>query len=91
MATSGDSYKMYVSNAVNIGEVTGVREEQAAFYASSFCMVNDSEICILFEKPKDWNSDIKCWAWDAAGNFTGGIWSGMARTKVSMIDTGNEV
>ncbi len=91
LATSGDNYKMYVSNAVNIDEVTSIKEEQATFHAPSFCVVNDGETCAFFEKPKDWSSDIKCWAWNAAGNFTGGTWPGVACTKVGVTDNGNEV
>ncbi|WP_249858484.1 alpha-amylase family glycosyl hydrolase [Prevotella sp. TCVGH] len=91
LATSGDNYKMYVSNAVNIDEVTSIKEEQATFHAPSFCVVNDGETCAFFEKPKDWSSDIMCWAWNDAGNFTGGSWPGVACTKVGVTDTGNEV
>lgn len=82
---------MYVSNAVNIDEVTSIKEEQATFHAPSFCVVNDGETCAFFEKPKDWSSDIKCWAWNAAGNFTGGTWPGVACVKVGVTDNGNEV
>lgn len=91
LATSGDNYKMFVSNAVNIDEVTSIKEEQAIFHAPSFCVVNDGETCAFFEKPKDWSSDVKCWAWNAAGNFTGGTWPGVACTKVGVTDSGNEV
>lgn len=91
LATSGDNYKMYVSNAVNIDEVTSIKEEQATFHAPSFCVVNDGETCAFFEKPKDWSSDIKCWAWNDAGNFTGGTWPGVACTKIGVTDSGNEV
>lgn len=90
-ATSGDNYKMYVSNAVNIDEVTSIKEEKSTFRAPSFCVVNDGETCAFFEKPKDWSSDIKCWAWNATGNFTGGTWPGVACTKVGVTDSGNEV
>lgn len=91
LATSGDNYKMYVSNAVNIDEVTSIKEEKSTFRAPSFCVVNDGETCAFFEKPKDWSSDIKCWAWNDAGNFTGGEWPGVACTKVGVTDSGNEV
>ena len=91
LATSGDNYKMYVSNAVNIDEVTSIKEEKSTFRAPSFCVVNDGETCAFFEKPKDWSSDIKCWAWNAAGKFTGGKWPGVACTKVGVNDNGNEV
>lgn len=91
LATSGDNYKMYVSNAVNIDEITSIKEEQATFRAPSFCVVNDGETCAFFEKPKDWSSDIKCWAWNATGNFTGGTWPGVACTKIGVTDSGNEV
>ena len=91
IATSGDNYKMYVSNAVNIDEVTSIKEEKSTFRAPSFCVVNDGETCAFFEKPKDWSSDIKCWAWNAAGKFTGGKWPGVACTKVGVNDNGNEV
>lgn len=91
LATSGDNYKMYVSNAVNIDEVTSIKEEKSTFRAPSFCVVNDGETCAFFEKPKDWSSDIKCWAWNAAGNFTGGAWPGVACTKVGVTNSGNEV
>ena len=91
LAASGDNYKMYVSNAVNIDEVTSIKEEKSTFRAPSFCVVNDGETCAFFEKPKDWSSDIKCWAWNDAGNFTGGVWPGVACTKVGVTDSGNEV
>lgn len=91
LATSGDNYKMYVSNALNIDEVTSIKEEQATFRAPSSCVVNDGETCAFFEKPKDWSSDIKCWAWNATGNFTGGTWPGVSCTKVGVTDSGNEV
>lgn len=91
LATSGDNYKMYVSNAVNIDEVTSIKEEKSTFRVPSFCVVNDGETCAFFEKPKDWSSDIKCWAWNATGNFTGGTWPGVACTKVGVNDNGNEV
>lgn len=91
LATSGDNYKMYVSNAVNIDEVTSIKEEKSTFRAPSFCVVNDGETCAFFEKPKDWSSDIKCWAWNATGNLTGGTWPGVSCTKVGVTDSGNEV
>ena len=91
LATSGDNYTMYVSNAVNINEVTSIKEEKSTFHAPSFCVVNDGETCAFFEKPKDWSSDIKCWAWNATGNFTGGTWPGVACTKVGVTNSGNEV
>ncbi|WP_025072051.1 alpha-amylase family glycosyl hydrolase [Hoylesella timonensis] len=91
LATSGDNYKMYVSNAVNIDKVKSIKEEKSTFHAPSFCVVNDGETCAFFEKPKDWSSDIKCWAWNDTGNFTGGTWPGVACTKVGVTDSGNEV
>lgn len=91
LATSGDNYKMYVSNAVNINEVTSIKEEKSTFHAPSFCVVNDGETCAFFEKPKNWSSDIKCWAWNAVGYFTGGGWPGVACTKVGVTNSGNEV
>ena len=91
LAASGDNYKMYVSNAVNIDEVTSIKEEKSTFRAPSFCVVNDGETCAFFEKPKDWSSDIKCWAWNAAGSFTGDGWPGVACTKVGVTNSGNEV
>lgn len=91
LATLGDNYKMYVSNAVNIDKVTSIKEEKSTFHAPSFCVVKDGETCAFFEKPKNWSSDIKCWAWNAAGNFTGGTWPGVSCTKVGVTDSGNEV
>ena len=39
------------------------------------CEVKDGEICAFFEAPTSY-TNVKCWAWDANNNYTGGEWPG---------------
>ena len=47
-------------------------------------------IFAYFLAPSDW-SQVDCWAWSGAGNFTGGNWPGVACTKIGVKKNGLDV
>ena len=47
-------------------------------------------IFAYFLAPSDW-SQVDCWAWSDAGNFTGGKWPGVACTKTGVKKNGLDV
>ena len=47
-------------------------------------------IFAYFLAPADW-SQVDCWAWSDAGNFTGGKWPGVACTKTGVKKNGLDV
>lgn len=80
LALEGTNFKMYVSNTVDLSALDNITED--TFTAPSFCVVNEGETCAFFEAPKTWGSIIRCWAWDASNNYTGGNWPGVACQQV---------
>ncbi|WP_262278959.1 alpha-amylase family glycosyl hydrolase [Hallella absiana] len=93
LACEGENFKYYVSNGLDISGIKSIKDEVSSWKAPSFCKVNDGEICAFFEVPSSWSgyAAIKCWAWDANGNYTGGSWPGATCTKVGTTDAGNAV
>ena len=79
LAVEGTNYKMYVSEGVDISALDDIKED--TFTAPDFCVVDEGEVCAFFEAPTSWTT-VKCWAWDASNNYTGGSWPGAACTKV---------
>ena len=79
LAVEGTNYKLYVSNSVDLSALDEIQED--TFIAPDFCTVTDGEVCAFFEAPNSW-SIVKCWAWDASNNYTGGAWPGASCTKV---------
>lgn len=79
LALEGTQYKMYVSEGVDLSALDDIHEE--TFVAPDFCQVADGEICAFYEAPTSW-ATVKCWAWDAQNNYTGGSWPGAACTKI---------
>ena len=73
LALEGTNYKMYVSEGVDISALDDVKEDE--FVAPDCCEVKDGEICAFFEAPTSY-TNVKCWAWDANNNYTGGEWPG---------------
>ena len=79
LALEGTSYKLYVTPSVDISALDNIKED--TFTAPDFCTVANGEVCAFFEAPTSWTT-VKCWAWDAQNNYTGGKWPGAACTKV---------
>lgn len=79
LALEGTNFKMYVSNSLDISALDDVKEDE--FNAPDCCVVNDGETCAFYEAPTSY-TNVKCWAWDASNNYTGGSWPGAACTKV---------
>lgn len=79
LAVEGVNYKMYVSSNVDISALDNVKED--AFDVPACAVVNEGETCAFFEAPTSY-TDVKCWAWDSANNYTGGTWPGVPCTKV---------
>ncbi len=42
--------------------------------------MKEGEQAVFFERPDDWGSSIKVWAWNNNSNFTGGNWPGEKAT-----------
>ena len=51
----------------------------------------EGKVFAYFEKPSEWGTDVKVWAWNGATNYTGGSWPGEAATKVGTASNGNEI
>lgn len=79
LALEGTNFKMYVSNSLDISALDNVKEDE--FKAPDYCVVNDGETCAFYEAPTSY-TNVKCWAWDASNNYTGGKWPGASCTKV---------
>jgi hypothetical protein len=79
LALEGTNFKLYATENVDLSALEDIHEE--TFVVPSFCTVSDGEVCAFFEAPNSW-STVKCWAWDATNNYTGGEWPGVACTKI---------
>ncbi len=79
LALEGTNFKLYATENVDLSALEDIHEE--TFVAPSFCTVADGEVCAFFEAPTSWTT-VKCWAWDANNNYTGGAWPGTTCTKV---------
>lgn len=42
--------------------------------------MSKGEQAVFFERPSDWGSSVKVWAWNDTKNFTGGTWPGQSAT-----------
>ena len=51
---------------------------------------SQGELCAFFEAPASW-TNVKCWAWNASQNFTGGSWPGVACQRLGRAENGNIV
>ncbi|MBQ7421574.1 MAG: starch-binding protein [Prevotella sp.] len=90
LAAEGESYKIYVSNEVNIDGIDDITSEEEAFTIPDCCTWEDGETFAFFEAPTTWDN-IKCWRWDNSYNYTGNSWPGVACTKVGTAPNGNSV
>ena len=90
MAVKGTNYMLFVSGNVDLSAVEAIDSEVSTFTAPDFCTITDGEVCAFFEAPKSWTS-VKCWAWDSAGNYTGGTWPGASCTRVGTTADGLSV
>lgn len=79
LVLEGTNYKMFVSGDADLSALDDIHED--TFVAPDFCQVADGEVCAFYEAPTSW-STVKCWAWDAQNNYTGGSWPGADCTKV---------
>lgn len=92
LATSGEAYKYYVSNTVDISEVKKITENNTpSFKAPACCVVNKGETCAFFEAPSYWDNTVFCWRWDHNANYTGGTWPGTECQYVGNAPNGNKV
>lgn len=95
LACSGDNFKYYVSNGLDLSAINSIKDEASNWAPPSFCKVSEGETCAFFEVPYTWSSvtKINCWAWDSNGNYTGGTghWPGVTCTKVGTTTAGNAV
>ena len=78
LALEGPSFRMYVSNSLDISALDDVKEDE--FVAPDCCVVNDGEICAFFEAPTSYK-DVKCYTWRGSTQYGGG-WPGQACTIV---------
>ena len=78
LALEGPSFRMYVSNSLDISALDDVKEDE--FVAPDCCVVNDGEICAFFEAPTSYK-DVKCYTWRGSTQY-GGSWPGQACTIV---------
>ena len=78
LAVEGTSYKMYVSENVDISALDNIKDNE--FTAPDCCVVNDGEICAFFEAPTNYTS-VKGYAWRGSIEYAG-AWPGQACTKV---------
>ena len=78
LALEGPSFRMYVSNSLDISALDDVKEDE--FVAPDCCVVNDGEICAFFEAPTTYK-DVKCYTWRGSTQY-GGSWPGQACTIV---------
>ena len=76
---SGTNFSLSVSKDVDVSGLDNIKDD--AFTAPDCCVVNEGEVCAFFEAPTSF-TNVKCWAWDAKNNYTGGSWPGAACTKV---------
>ena len=53
--------------------------------------IDENSVYAYFEKPADWGSPIKVWAWNGGTNYTGGTWPGEEAVKVGTATNGNEI
>lgn len=79
LVLEGTNYKLFVSGDVDLSALDNIHED--TFVAPDFCQVADGEVCAFYEAPTSWTT-VKCWAWDAQNNYTGGSWPGAACTKI---------
>lgn len=92
LACEGENFKYYVSNGLDLSEINSIKDEETETHEiPSFCTVNEGETCAFFEVPSSWGTDIKCWAWDGNGNYTGGTWPGVSCTLVGTHSNGSQV
>lgn len=91
LAVEGDYFKLYVSEGVDISAIGSIKDEDKSSLIPSFCKVNEGETCAFFEAPASWTKAIKCWAWDGAGNYTGGNWPGADCEYLGTAQNGNKV
>ena len=78
LALEGPCFRMYVSNSLDISALDDVKEDE--FVAPDCCVVNDGEICAVFEAPTTYK-DVKCYTWRGSTQY-GGSWPGQACTIV---------
>lgn len=74
LALEGPSFRMYVSNSLDISALDDVKEDE--FVAPDCCVVNDGEICAFFEAPTTY-TNVKCYTWRGSTQY-GGEWPGQA-------------
>lgn len=85
LALEGPSFRMYVSNSLDISALDDVKEDE--FVAPDCCVVNDGEICAFFEAPTTYK-DVKCYTWRGSTQYGGG-WPGQACTIVGTNNSKN--
>ena len=91
LAVEGDNFKYFVSENIDLSALKNIKDDASTFVAPAFCKVGKDETCAFFEAPGGWNSTVYCWRWDNTGNYTGGIWPGVACTRVGTATNGNGV
>lgn len=79
LVVEGTNYKLYVSDSVDTSAIDDIHDD--TFDAPDCCVVNDGEMCAFYEAPTSY-TNVKCWAWNSACNFTNGQWPGTACVKV---------
>lgn len=90
LAINGDGYKLYVSQDIDLAGLEDIIEPENTWTAPEGCTVSDNELCAFFEAPPSWTT-VKCWAWNASTNFTGGTWPGVACTPVATAENGRQI
>jgi alpha-amylase len=93
LAVSGENYKLYVSNDLDISEIKNVVDETNTTKLPDFVTVQEGTYA-YFEKPQNWGSTIHVWAWNSKNNnenvYSGALWPGTISDKdITKVGTNN--
>ena len=93
LAVSGENYKLYVSNGLDISEIKSVKDETNTTKLPDFVTPQEGTYA-YFEKPQNWGSTIHVWAWNSKnGNenvYNGAQWPGTISDRdISKVGTNN--
>jgi hypothetical protein len=87
---AANSVVFTVTGSIQINSISVTVAGGYGDYNFSFpegCTFVKDRLFAYFEKPDDWNGDIKVWAWNDTMNFTPDQWPGVAAKKVGTRDS----
>lgn len=86
---TNQNYAFYVSSNVNLDEIPDIPTPGPTTTIPPEATYVEGKIFAYFEAPASWGGDVRVWAWNDAGDFTGGTWPGTSMTKVTSLSNGN--